>query len=128
MAARKAAASNGHRLVSLDELLKMPLPTEEVVIPNTDVKIELHALNGLERAKLADQLPKGEMDAPDGLRFVHKLIAASLPGATEETVAQLPAPVIDRLRDAAMRLAGLGEQAVAAAEVAVKATPSGDSG
>jgi hypothetical protein len=127
MAARKAAASNGHRLVSLDELLHMPLPTEEVVIPEYDVKVELHALNGLQRAELAAKAPEDDASAADRLAFVHELVAASM-GASADDVARLPAAVIDRIGASALRMAGIGAQAVVEAEKILKVTPSGDSG
>jgi hypothetical protein len=123
-----SGAKNGHRLVSLDELLNLPLPFEDVNVPEygDGMQLQLHAVTGLERAKLAASLKDSDITDPEqALSFQLKVIAASL-GSPAEDISRLPAPVIDRLSTVALRLTGLSRET--AADEALKATPSGDSG
>ena len=121
--------ANGHRLVSLAELLEMPAPFEDVTLPEMDgVKVRLTAIDGNERAKLAGAAAKVGDDSELQLVFVHEVVAATLAGATPESVGKLPSSVINRLTPVAMRLAGIGESAVTEAMAALKATPSAESG
>jgi hypothetical protein len=118
------AASNGHRLVTFAELVSLPTPTEEVVIPELDVKVVLHAVTGTERQRLAD-LSAEDKTTADRLEFVNELIAAALGGdATPEAVAGLPGQVIDRMREAALRLTGFGAEAAEKVEEELKGTPN----
>lgn len=127
MAATKAA-SNGHKLVTLDQLLAMDLPSEEVVVPEYGVKVTLNAVSGTERQRLADLSAQDETTS-DRLEFVNELIAASLGGdATPEKVGALPGLVIDRLRDTALKLTGFGAEAQKAVEEELKGTPDSVSG
>lgn len=123
------AAGNGHKAVSLAELLALPVPSEDVILPEYDgVKMTLHAVTGLERRRLA-ALAEANTTAEQNVEFQHELVATSLGGgATAEEVGRLPSTAIDRLTNVAMRLTGLGREAVAAAEAELKATPNGDSG
>ena len=108
---KAATGENGHKLVSLDELRTMPLPYEDVDVPEygDGYQIRLHAVSGARRAELADL--NTDESAGGRLRFVHDLIAASLGnGATPETVADLPSAVVDRLSRAALRLTGIGQE------------------
>jgi hypothetical protein len=127
MAAPKAA-SNGHKLVDLDQLLALPVPFEEVVVPELGVKVVLHAVSGTERQRLAE-LSAADETTSDRLGFVNELIAASLGGdATPEKVGVLPGVVIDRLRDTALKLTGFGAEAQKAVEEELKGTPDSVSG
>ncbi len=126
--ATKAAASNGHKLVTLTELLALEVPFEEVVVPEYGVKVVLHAVTGTERQRLADLSSKDETTA-DRLEFIFELVAASLgDGATPEQVGKLPGVVIDHMRDVALRLTGFGPEANAAVEAELKGTPDAVSG
>jgi hypothetical protein len=125
-----AKNGNGHKLVSLDDLLALPLPFEDVDVPEygEGMQVRLYAVTGLERASLAKSL--GAVDTDDSeqnLRYQHVLIAATL-HSTPDKVASLTAPTIDRLSNVALRLAGLSRKAEEEAEAVLKVTPSGDSG
>lgn len=122
--------TNGHQVSTLADLLALPLPYEDVPVPEfgNEVHVRLNAVTGLKRAELAEQNEKNE-NAGERLRFVHELIAASLGGdATAESVAGLPAAVIDRLSKVAMKMAGIGAGAVDEAEADLPAAPSAANG
>lgn len=121
--------SNGHKLVSLDELVAMDLPFEDVDVPEfgEGTQIRLNAVTGAKRAQLAGK-NSDVQGAEQRLEFVHELVATSIGGnATAESVGKLPSTVVDRLSAVALRLAGMGT-AVDDAEEQLKGTPSGDSG
>lgn len=129
MAGRAAAAKNGHQPVALRELLALPLPYEDVSLPEMGqgVSVRLTAITGLQRAELAAKLPNDDNDRPGYLAWQIALVAACMDADTDE-VGRLPGSVIDRLSTVATRLSSADRQAVARAESALKATPSGDSG
>jgi hypothetical protein len=116
--------------MSLEQMLAAPLPFELVPVPEfgDDAEVRLNAISGLERQRLATQNSASETTA-DRIDFQHDLIATSLgDDATPEQVARLPGAVIDRLGKVALRMAGIGEQAIDEATAALNATPSGDGG
>ncbi len=125
-----SSKTNGHKLVKLGELLALPMPYEDVDVPEygQGSQIRLNAVSGLERAKLADAQREDET-ASERLEFQHELIAASLAdGSTPESVAKLPSAVIDRLAAVALRLAGIGQDADAKAEANLEPAQSSVSG
>ncbi len=125
-----SSKTNGHRLVKLGELLALPMPYEDVPVPEygQGAQIRLNAVTGLERAKLADAQRLDET-AGERLSFQHELIAASLAdGSTPESVALLASPVIDRLAAVALRLAGIGSAADQKAEELLEPAQSSASG
>lgn len=126
MAAAVKAVENGHKLVTLSELVALPLPFEDV--PLASGSIRLFAISGSERIGLAKQAQSAGDDTEANMEFVHKVIASTLSGATAEDVGKLPATVIDQLTPVAMRLAGINARLVEEAIAALKATPSGESG
>ena len=129
MATATKPVTNGHRLVTLAELLELPLPYEDVTLPEMGgATVRLTAIDGNERARLAGVSSKVSDDSEAQLAFVHEVIAATLPDATSEQVGKLPSSVINQLTPVAMRLAGIGEQAVADAMTALKGTPNAESG
>jgi hypothetical protein len=122
--------SNGHKLVSLDELTARPLPYEDVPVPEygDDITIRLNAVTGDERKRLVE-LSNADETTVDRIEFVHEMIAASIGGsASPETVSKLPSQVIDSLKDVAMRLTGFDANAVNDKAEDLKGTPSGESG
>lgn len=129
MAARAAAAEqtdNGHKLVSLSELLAQPLPYEDVPVPGYDATIRLYAVSGVERQRLS-AISRAESD--DKIDFQHELIAAALGAGTKpDDVAKLPSEVIDTLSEVALRMAGIKSNAVDEKADELKATASADSG
>lgn len=129
MATATKPVTNGHRLVTLAELLDLPLPYEDVTLPEMGgVSVRLTAIDGNERARLAGIAAKVGDDSEQQLAFIHEVIAATLPDGTPESVGKLPSSVINRLTSPAMRLAGIGEAAVTEAMTALKGTPSAESG
>lgn len=124
--AQTGATSNGLRLVSLDELQALPLPTEEVELPEQGVKVTLHAILGTERAALAESHKK-DADVGDRLRLQHEVIAVTM-DTTPEKVAALPAVTIDRLSKVALRLTGFAPDQVDQAEKDLAPAPNGASG
>jgi len=129
VAAATAEAKNGHRLLSFEELSQLPPPHEDVPLPELgDVTVRLYAISGIERARLTALARESGDDADSDLRFTCEVIAATMPDSTPEQVSALPALVIMRLSKVAFRLTGQGEQAIAAAIEALKATPNAESG
>ncbi len=125
-----SSKTNGHQVSSLTDLLALPQPYEDVPVPEygAGIHVRLNAVTGLKRAELADQNEKNEGSGAR-LRFVHDLIAASLGGdATAESVAELPAAVIDRLSKTALVMAGIGADAVDKAEEDLDTAPNVASG
>lgn len=121
--------TNGHRLVSLAELLELPKPFEDVTLPEMGgVTVRLTAIDGIERARLAGISSKVADDSEAQLLFVNEVIAATMTDSTPEQVGKLPSSVINRLTPVAMRLAGIGEEAVTDAMTALKTIPSAENG
>ena len=127
MAAAVKAAENGHKLVTLGELVALPLPFEDVSLPNGST-IRLFAIRGSERIELAKKASQVGDDAEANMRFMHEVIAVCLPDATPEEVGRLPSNLIDVMTPAAMRMAGISTTLIEQAVAALKASPSGDSG
>lgn len=129
MASKTAPVANGHRLLTFAELRELPLPFEDVTLPELGgVTIRLNAILGSERAVLAGKSQAVPEESEAQMLFVHEVIAATMPDASPEEVGKLPATVIDKLTVPAMRMAGIGERAVRDAVKALKATPSDESG
>jgi hypothetical protein len=125
-----AKNGNGHKLVSLDDLLALPLPFEDVDVPEygEGMQVRLHAVTGTERARLLVLLKAVDSgDSEQNLRYQHVVVASCL-DSTPEKIAGMPAPIIDRLSNVALRLVGLSRKGEKEAEEALKVTPSGDSG
>jgi hypothetical protein len=128
-AAVTAEAKNGHQLITFDELSQLPPPHEDVALPEMGgVEVRLYAISGTERARIGGLASASGDDPQSDMDFTCAVISATLPGSTPEQIAALPATVIRRLSRVAFRLAGQGEQAIAAAVEALKATPNADSG
>ncbi len=125
-----SSKSNGVKLLSLTELHAQPMPFEDVAVPEygDGATVRVHAVTGTRRSELSDL---GEKNASpgDNLRFVHEVVAAALgDGATADSVGTLPSTVIDRLGEAALRMAGLGRDADKKAEARLKVVPSDGNG
>lgn len=125
-AAKAGATSNGRKLVSLDELTALPLPTEDVELPEQGVWVTLHAILGTERQRIAEAHKK-DADVGDRLNLQHEVIAATL-DTTPEKIAVLPAVAIDRLSKVALRLTGFAPDQVDEAVKELGPTPSVASG
>jgi len=122
-------SSNGHTVVDLSQLLALPLPYEEVELPEYEgKKVRLNAVTGLERERLTE-LSEADENGADNLEFQHELIASSMGGdVTPEDVGKLPSTVIDRLTVVALRLAGIEAEAVRKAMAGLGAAPPDGSG
>ena len=118
---------NGRKVATLDELLALPLPTQDVELPEYGAKVTLTAITGQQRATLLGLSSAANESREAQVAWSHELIATAM-GAEADDVAKLSASAIDRLLKATMSLVGIGEEAVTAAVDSLKGTPSGDSG